>query len=177
MKLRRLHAQIGLSAVLIATSLAAAATPRKQIVGKQLMALYDRFTSGVIHHQIDRISALMMPNYTVQQPDGTTMTRQQVLSGFQMQTSMMRNIKWIRHITDLKMQGNRVIATVHGDFTALMSGQQGGTHRFGLSATTVDTWVHTAAGWKLQHSLLKNSRISIDGKPVSRPRSPAAPHR
>ena len=82
---------------------------------------------------------------------------------------MMSDSKWDRTISKLTVSGKQAVAIVNGNFLGHMSGQDSKPHEFRLVATTQDTWIKTAKGYKLQKSVVQKNTIMFDGKEMKRP--------
>lgn len=138
-------------------------------VRKTLDSNYKAFTKDFQKRDSKAMLAMMTDDYTVTQPGGQTLTKQQIGDAMETQMKMTSNATWIRKITSLKLDGKKAIAQVQGNFHGTITGPDSKPHDFKLDAVTTDTWVKTSSGYKLQKSVVLKNNVAVDGKPMHQP--------
>jgi ketosteroid isomerase-like protein len=138
-------------------------------VQRALEAHYKSISNSFKKKDSKSIFALMTDDYTITQPDGTALTKEQIKGSIEQQMNVIRDATWTRTITSLKLKGKEAVANVKGNFHGKIPGQDGQMHDFKLDAVTIDTWVKTPKGYLLQKSLVQKNTITVDGKPMQQP--------
>lgn len=134
------------------------------LVRTQLTANYAAFSKAFQNRDIHACAQMMMPNYVAATPDGGKANRKQVLADLKQRMTNLSDVTWSRTITKLNGSTDTALATVDGDLKGTMDDKAGRPHAVELVATTLDLWVRSKTGWKLQHSRLLKARLTVDGK-------------
>lgn len=157
-------------AIFLLISLAGAAlADNNQAVRKELDSDYKAYTKCFQDKNTDAMGKLMTDDYTVVQPNGQVYTKAQVLSAIGQQMRMIQKSDWKRSIRSLTVKGKQATAMVDGNFKGTLMGPDSKPHQMSIVASTQDFWVKTAKGYKLQKSMVKKNKLTIDGKEMGRP--------
>jgi ketosteroid isomerase-like protein len=140
-----------------------------QVVRKALDANYKTVSAALKGNKIDKVAALLTDDYIVVEKGGQQMNKSQVITQFRGLAGQLQNTKWQRTIKSVTLNGNQAIAIVDGKFSGDVKAQDGKVHSLTQNATTKDTWIKTAKGYRLQRSEVQKNSMAMDGKVLPQP--------
>jgi len=160
--------RILLTSLFISLSLlAVAAAPDK--VSKQLEANYAAITVAFQHNDLNGIAKFLASDFTAHDIGGVAHLRSEVLKDFKTQMAIVKDVTWVRKVTNLSMSGKTALVTVSGKFNGWLMGANGKKQKIELLATAKDSWVDTGAKWLIKSTTVLKRTVTIDGKPMKLP--------
>lgn len=116
------------------------------------------------------------PDFVSRGPEGTQ-TRQQVLDALKSTNEPWEPPQELRvKIDRLTLQGDKAVVRVSDQAEGVTTDRKltgdasGKPHRLVTRGVNRDTWVRTAAGWKLKRHEVLEVKTTLDGKPFTPPR-------
>ena len=151
---------------LLVLALSANAMPLAQ-AKKELQQELKAVTAAFQKGDSARFERTMAPDFTATDPDGNTLTRDQVVGSFKMLMKNLHDIKWDRKITSIKGQGSSFQTVTVSHLTAKLVGGDNSTHLMVFDSTSDDKWEKSGGHWIDHASKLLKVHSTIDGKPMS----------
>jgi ketosteroid isomerase-like protein len=147
-------------------------------VRRALEQQYAKIAQANINKDLGALLALRSPDFSVRMPNGETWSFEQSADYSRRAFEQVQStISLTNTIETLTVNGDEAVAVVHQQWSRLQI-KKGQLRRVDTSAVQRETWVRTAAGWKLK--LIDDIHPGawyVDGKRVdpSRPYDPEAP--
>jgi ketosteroid isomerase-like protein len=147
-------------------------------VRRALEEQYAKIAQANINKDLAALLALRTPDFSVRMPNGETWSFERSADYSRRAFEQVQStISLTNTIETLTVNGDEAIAVVHQQWSRLQM-KKGQLRRVDTSAVQRETWVRTAAGWKLK--LIDDIHPGawyVDGKRVdpSRPYDPEAP--
>ena len=113
------------------------------------------------------LEEVMMPDYLSVDPQGHKSTRESTIEFNRQEIAKIKSLdRYDIQIQGIKLHGN-TRALVNGTYHVayLISDADGKTHRVTWEGKSLDTWIKTPTGWKLQQNVDSLMRAQIDGRP------------
>jgi hypothetical protein len=124
--------------------------------------------AGLRKHKMDNSTADYV---TYGRPDKTgktaKKTRADEFKGMDQMVPMIESVpKSINHIDHLTLGPTTILVTVtsSGEMRTKKLPQDGKSHTFGGTTTTIDTWVKVGGSWKMKMTKTLSEKVQIDGK-------------
>lgn len=166
-----LHLALFALALLPAPAVPAAHADSTAVVRAQLQRQYDAAARAFRRRDVAAIVALSTPNMTSRRPNGQVWNRKQLQVYLNLSVGALKTIDAARFRVDkVTVRGKEAVALVDHTVSGTLGGGSGvkgaKPRRIVDVSTDRDTWVKTAAGWRIRFTECVKERVTLDGKPV-----------
>jgi len=137
-------------------------------VKKAIEANYAGISKAFVDQDFKAFGAYMTEDFkaTVVNND-KTMDRDKSISDFTQMRATLSDVKWIKKIKKVELDGTTAHITAEGKITAKLNMHDGKDHPFNFNATSIDDWVKVGNNWLLKASKTLNFEAKLDGKPLN----------
>lgn len=132
-------------------------------VRRALEPLYARMCQSLEHRRIEPILALVTPDYSETEMDGTIGDLDRFKASLRDLMTRMQTIHATYRIRSIRMDGPRADVTVESRVTGTFT-QDGVQHTVDSRSVSEDTWVPTEAGWRMKTSSVLDQHIHRDDR-------------
>jgi hypothetical protein len=156
----------------LASSLLAAQTSTSA-ARKAIQAAYDEQSQAWIRQNPKALEAIFLKRTTneyTSTTDGVKRSRKELIKGF---SSAMDRAKKVHEYTikiqSFKLIGNRANVATTGKIVADLADDEAVTHRLEMRQNVTSVWVKQGGAWKARSSVIKTTKMLIDGKEMPLP--------
>lgn len=153
-------------ALIAASSAILTAAHAGDSVTGELKANYTAMTNAFLHKDIKPIDAFLAPDFHVQDTSGKTIERAKILTDYQNQMRVLKDVSWGRKILNVTKTGSIYLTTVEGAVDGVFVAKGQKSHKLHLVATAKDSWSKVGGKWLLHKTVVLTRAATVDGKPA-----------
>ena len=151
-------------ALIAAATVAISAAYAGDSVTNELKANYTAMTNAFLKKDIKPIDAFLAKDFFVQDMSGQTVQRAKILTDYQNQMNLLKDVSWGRKILGVTKSGATTFSTVEGTVKGSFLDKNQKSHKLLLIATAKDSWTKSGGKWLLHKTVVLTRKATIDGK-------------
>ncbi len=156
--------RLTLTSCAVVLALSITGSGRADVKG-ELEKEFDKYIKAYLNHDLKAIEAMCTPDFT-EKMGGKVYNRKQALDMMKQEfASMPKGGTATIKVEKVTPKGNTAIAEASGMFKNKVKGQDGKMHEMVGSGKSRETFVKTAAGWKVKMVEELTMTMTMDGKP------------
>ena len=169
--IQRLTALFFVAAALISTSRdGLARAPSAAAARTAIQTAYDSILTAMRRGDVAGAMSAFAPEFKATQ-GGRTLDRSQMQQSTAAMIAQMKRVRSVKEqITSFKLHGDIASVTLSEAMEMLVPAPDGRNHRVTVRDVSLDTWKHSASGWKCTRSITAGMKMLLDGKPIHGPR-------